>query len=699
MHSRVSVGGVRLWQKRLIFSIILCLPATGFLALDWLIPNSAINRTLQPWAPLATCMMSTLAIIYLGLVFWRSTIRGLKHQLFNVDSLITIGTSVAYAYSCISFVLLALQNNSLVVPAGRRVPLYFSTVTFLFVFVVLGKWLEMRAISRAQQSVKQLIRLKPSLAHVVSGGNVINIPVDRIEVGDRVIINPHERIPIDGYVVDGVSSVNEAIITGESAPVSKQLDSRVIGGTTNGSGELVIVADHLYEETLLAQIIQLIRSTRSDRTINEDIADRMSNVFVPLVILFALICFAVRYFFLGSDLSSAMTMFISIIMVACPYAFGLASPSVTTASVDLGTRNGILIKGSRSLESLSQVDTIVFDKTGTLTKGQLAVTDVVTISATAKETMSIASSLAKHSFHPLAQAIYQRSSKRQIETRAVKRLEVVTNRGISGLIGGKKYYLGSEEYARKLHKSGLPDTSKLRRMGKVICYVFTRQQILGVIGISDQPKEGAVGLIKQLHQLGIKTYLLSGDSETATKAIARRLGIKQIIANTKPDDKAKEVISLRQKGHVVAMVGDGINDAPALASASVGIAIGTGTEAAIETGDIVIVNGSPQLIYSALRLAKLTTHKIRQNIFFSLFYNVVSLPIAAGTLAGIGVELSPELASLIMAMSITTITVNSLTLRISDLNDERDLTSSVAPIILFMLFTVIYVIFLMAGTR
>lgn len=694
MHNVMRSGSVRLWQRRLILSIFVTIPVIYFALVSLFGEQIIFAKELTPWSTLVLFVAATIAMIYLGGSFFRSTLRGLRERMFNVDSLVTIGTTTAYVYSWISYIVYIIQNHTVLMTDQFIAPrLYFETVILLFAFVTLGKWIENRATDRTEQSVRQLVKLRPRRAHLINGGNIVDIPADEIQLGDRLMVRPEEVIPIDGRVVGGESAVNESMITGESSTIDKHIGSRVIAGTVNGHGQLEIVAERTKSNTMLSQIIRLINGAKSSRTPIEGIADRISSVFVPFVIVIALITFAIWYFYVGINASSAMVMFISVIMVACPYAFGLAAPTAMTVGIGLGSRNGILVRDSGAMQRLSGIDTVVFDKTGTLTDGKLSVTDVIAIDGNAKQVMTIASSIERLSEHSLAKAIIKKANSQHLETLPVKHFTAIPGRGVSGIINSTTYFLGNEALVREYIHHDLPDVSKLAKASKTINYLFTTHKVLGVIAVADQPKVNAAKAIRELHKMKINTYLLSGDNEAVTRNIARRLGIKNIIADVMPDDKANEIISLRKKGYVVAMVGDGINDAPAIASANVGIAIGTGTDAAIETGDIVLVNGDPLAICNAIRLAKATVSKVHQNLFFAVFYNIVSLPVAAGALGALGIVFRPELAALIMALSSTAIIVNSLTLKIIDITKQREVIRLIAPLVLFLLFTVIYIEF------
>lgn len=691
-------GSLGLWQRRFILAVIITVPVLYFLLASALGGTMPFYSQLEPWSNFILFISATIAMLYFGSSFFYSTIRGLKNRMFNTDSLVTIGTTTAYVYSCITYVIYILENKTVTASISETPQLYFSTVVLLFSFVILGKWIEVRATNRSEKSVRQLIKLRPREAHLVNGGNIVTIPADSIKVGDKLLVYPGEVIPIDGLVLRGNSSVNESMVTGESAEDEKHSGSYVIAGTVNGGGRLEIVARRIRSDTLLARIISLINQARNRRTSVSTIADQIANVFVPFVIAIALVTFFVWYYQIGVSLSTAMTLFITVIMVACPYAFGLAQPSAITVGIDVGSKHGILVKDGEAIQQLSRVDTVVFDKTGTLTSGQPIVTDIININSNAKRILTVAYSLELLSEHNLAKAIIKKASQRHLNKLPVKNFAVLPGQGVTGMINSTRYYLGNAELLGKHFNEDLPDVTRLVKNGKTICYLFTEHQILGIIALADQPKVNAAKTIRELNRLHIDVYLISGDSETTTRAIAHRLGIKNIIADIMPDGKANEIIRLRREGRRVAMVGDGINDAPAIASANVGIAIGTGTDAAIETGDIILVNGDPIGICEAIRLCKSTISKSRQNLFFSLFYNIISLPIAAGALSSFGIVFQPELAALIMAMSSIAVLVNSLTLKLVDLHRIHDPSKYITSIILFLLFSVVYIEFVFGSS-
>lgn len=690
-------GYVRLWLKRLILASITLAP-TLYFSLGTVLGNKLAGYdVLSGAAAPVTFVAATIDMIYLGSYFVRSMTKGLRERMFNVDSLIAIGTLVAYIYSLLTYIIYLFTAKTPVITEGYHVQLYFSTVVYLFFFVTLGRHLEARATSRTTSSIRELVKMRPRRAKLVNGGNIITIPSERVRVGDRLRIDPDDIIPVDGHVVSGATTVNESMVTGESRAAEKTVGSQVISGTVNGHGTIEIVADKPATESMLARIIRAISRSSRSTTAVESVADRISNVFVPATIVIALLAFATWYFFLGATLPSALMLFVTVIMAACPYALGLAMPTAITVGIGMGARNGILISGGRSMQQLAKVDTVVFDKTGTLTVGELEVTDVISLydDMNSKQILTLAASLERPSEHALAKAILKKSEAMKLTERTVDNFKTMDKFGVAGTIDRSRYYLGSEEFLAKYCAESLPlNNKRIKKERATLVYLFTKKHIIAGINVVDPLKPGSLRTIRALKKMGKELYLISGDNVAIAESMAKRLGIKNVIAGAMPNDKANKVIDLRREGKIIAMVGDGVNDAPAIACADVGIAIGTGTEAAIESGDIVLVSGDPWGVIRAIRLSKATLAKSKQNLFFALFYNVVSIPIAAGALASFGIALQPELAGLVMTMSSLAVIINSLTLRIYNIDKPNEPVNWLAPVILFLLFTAAYVAFI-----
>jgi Cu+-exporting ATPase len=660
-------GDEKTWRRKFIISAAASLPLLFFMVADvasWRETFAAV----MPYMALAALLLATFVQIYAGAGFYKGMIAGLRMRSFNMDSLIAIGTTTAYVYSVVIFAQYAIANHTLLVGMDNRPAVYFETAVFLIVFVTLGKWIEARAMARTNQAIHNLMKLQPRRAHLVAGGD---INIDDVKVGTHLIVKPGEQIPVDGRIVRGTTAVNEAMVTGEALPVDKTRGDKVIGATMNGTGTIEIVAEKVGAGTMLARIIKLIEDAQMSRAPIESLADKISAWFVPAVLIIAALTFAIWFFAVGAGLSTALMSFAAVVVIACPCALGLATPTAIMVGTGEGSRHGILIKGGAPLQLTSKISDVVFDKTGTLTLGQPIVTDVLALEPNLwnqGSVLQIAASLEAGSEHSLARAITDYAAQKKLKLLNYFDLQAFPGRGIGGQIDGKKYYLGNRAMARQHHLAPPDETltrqiERLEQRGQTISYLFSSDKIIGVIAISDQVKNSAVKAVRDLKKLKLSVHLLTGDNRRTAQAVAEQLGIESVIAEVLPDQKAHEIVRLQTAGHQVAMVGDGINDAPALATATIGIAMGTGTDVAMETGDIVLVRGDPRDVATAIRLGRATLRKIYQNLFFSLVYNAAGIPIAAGALVAVGLRLQPELAGLAMALSSISVVANSLTLR------------------------------------
>ncbi len=699
--------------KKFVFSLILSLPMLYFMFFDFF-----------PWFPGAALLLPFIGIISLPLTipiqflvgagFYKGMWSALRMRTFNMDSLIAIGTSVAFFYSLINFILYYTANNSLIGLNGEKIPeLYFETAAFLITFVTLGKWLEAKTKGKTSDAIKKLMGLQAKTARVLRNGDATDIPIDQVVKGDIVLVRPGEKIPVDGVIVKGSSAVDESMITGESLPVEKQVEDGVIGGTINKTGSFEFQATKVGAETTLSQIIRLVEDAQGSKAPIQAFADRISAKFVPAVILLAIATFVIWYFVLGASLSFALMAFTAVIVIACPCALGLATPTAIMVGTGSGAENGILIKGGEPLEKACKINTIVFDKTGTITKGKPEVTDILSLRAQRsnlvgfsnmdeeQEIISIAASLEKQSEHPLAEAIYSYAKEEGITLREAQGFKAIPGHGVQGEIDGKLYYFGNtrlmtetlnlpiEKYSRKI--------SRLEEQGKTVMILASSRhsreggnpELLGIIGVADTVKETSREAVERLKKRGIEVYMITGDNERTANAIAKQVGVTNVLAQVLPQDKANEVKKLQEQGKKVAMVGDGINDAPALAQADLGIAMGSGTDVAMEAGGIVIIKNDLRDVANAIDLSKSTMSKIKQNMFFALFYNVMGIPIAARIFVGLGLVLKPELAGLAMALSSVSVVSNSLLLRYFK-PGKRNYISDVAPIIMIIIFSLIF---------
>lgn len=683
--------------KKFLFALILSFPMIYFMFLDFFsfLPG---GKTLLPYIGIVSFILATPVQFITGSSFYKGMISALKMRTFNMDSLIAIGTSVAYFYSAVNFIQYYATTNSLIGLAGAKIPeLYFETAAFLITFVILGKYLEAKAKGRTGEAIKKLMGLQAKTARVIRNGETLDIPTDQVVKNDIIVVRPGEKVPVDGVIMKGSSSVDESMITGESMPVEKHVDDMVIGGTINKVGSFEFMATRIGSETTLSQIIRLVEDAQGSKAPIQAVADRISAYFVPGVIAIAALTFVVWYFFLGAPLSFALMAFTAVIVIACPCALGLATPTAIMVGTGVGAEHGILIKGGEPLESASKINTIVFDKTGTITKGKPEVTDVEDLGELdEEEVLMISASLEKQSEHPLAEAIYSYAQEEGVVLKEVDKFSAIPGHGVKGTIGKVEYFFGNRKlitdtlgldiakFDRKL--------TRLEEQGKTAMILATKKGVLGFIGVADTVKETSREAVEMLTKMGIEVWMITGDNTRTAKAIASQVGITNILAEVLPQDKANEVKKLQDAGKKVAMVGDGINDAPALAQADLGIAMGSGTDVAMETGGIVIIKNDLRDVVHALELSKTTVQKIQQNMFFALFYNVIGIPIAARIFSFVGLVLKPELAGLAMALSSVSVVGNSLLLRRYK-PGKKNYISMFAPAVMMIAFTFLFIEF------
>ncbi len=685
------------WRNRFAAGLVLSLPMLYFMFLDFFafLPGRSF---LPPWAGLISFALALPVQFVIGAGFYKGMWSSLRMKTFNMDSLIAIGTSTAFVYSAFNYVSYALANNSLSGLGGAKIPdLYFETASFLITFVTLGKWLESKAKGRTSEAVKKLMGLRAKTARVVRGGRMLDVPVEEVVAGDVIVVRPGEKIPVDGEVVKGSSAVDESMLTGESLPVEKKEGDTVFGATVNRSGGFEFRATKVGSETVLAQIIRLIEEAQGSRAPIQTFADRVSAWFVPAVIGLALLTFAVWYLPLHAPLSFALMAFTAVIVIACPCALGLATPTAIMVATGRAAEQGILIKGGEPLEAACRIKAVVFDKTGTLTKGKPEVTDVVGLAlADEEKIVEIAASLEARSEHPLAEAICRYAEEEKIDTADTADFKAIPGHGVQGKVDGRICYFGNRRLMTDI--LGLETSAldrKLRRLeesGKTAMILADEKEILGIVAVADTIKETTPAAVAALRKLGLEVFMITGDNERTAKAIARQAGIDHVLAEVLPEDKAGEVKRLQGAGVRVAMVGDGINDAPALAQADLGIAMGSGTDVAMEAGGVVLMKSDPADVVTAIKLSRAAIGKVRQNMFFSLFYNVIGIPIAARVFAAWGLILKPELAGLAMAFSSVSVVLNSLLLR-RFRPDRRDFLSLLAPAVMTALFVLMFLAF------
>ncbi len=605
-------------------------------------------------------VLSSLILFGVGNQFILGVVRLFRYREANMDTLIGIGTLTAYIYS--SLVLLVPKLSQIL-----QIPefTYFDVTIVVIGFVMYGKYLEAKSKLKTGEAIKKLLGLQVKTALVQRAGKTFEIPLSEVLVGDLLLVKPGSKIPVDGQIVSGISSVDESMITGEPLPVDRNIGDLVIGGTLNRQSVITIRAQKVGSDTMLAQIISLVQSAQGSRAPIQNLADRISAIFVPLVLLIAfvslLLWLTVGNIFLGAttSISLGLLSFVSVLVIACPCALGLATPTAIIVGVGAGASRGILVKNAESLERLSHVDTVVFDKTGTITVGKPLVTDIIPVSSTNEaDLLQIAASLEANSNHPLAQAIVAIASDRSLALLPTDDFIETPGIGVAGSIAGKKYQL------RKVAANDHPKASHLHDQGKTVIGLFTGKKTLGLLAISDQVKDSAIYAIKRLHSLGIRTVMFTGDNESAAQLVARQVNIDEVRAHMLPQHKLEHLKELQKSGAQVVMVGDGINDAPALTQANVGIAMATGTDIAIESADIVLLHGDLQKVVASIVLSRKTMRTIRQNLFWAFIYNVIGIPVAAGIFYPFfGIFLNPIFAGLAMAFSSVSVVSNSLLLR------------------------------------
>ncbi|MGA1864485.1 MAG: heavy metal translocating P-type ATPase [bacterium] len=609
-------------------------------------------------------VLTTPVVFWVGSRFFSGAIKAARQKTSDMNTLVAMGALSAYLYSTLATFVPRFFSG-----AGITTNVYFDGAAMIITFIILGRLLEAKAKGKTSMAIKRLMGLKPRTARVIREGKEMDLPVEAIIRGDLILVRPGEKIPTDGVIVSGASAVDESMLTGESIPVSKDTGNEVFGATLNKSGSFTFRATKIGAETALAQIIRLVEEAQGSKAPIQRVADKVASIFVPVVMGIAVLTFIIWYFFVpGHVFSRALLNFVSVLIIACPCAMGLATPTAVMVGTGLGAENGILIKGGESLEKAYKMTTVVFDKTGTLTKGEPEVTDILTAeNIQQKRLMEVAVSIEAVSEHPLAQAIVQNGSREGVSPVQTSHFEALSGLGARAVLNGKKCLLGNLRLMEKedIRMNGLDIKAKdLADQGKTCVFVAEDTHAIGLVALSDMPKESAAQAVATLKAMGLKVALITGDNEKTAHGIGTQLGIEKILAEVLPGDKAAEIKRLQAKGEVVAMVGDGINDAPALTSADIGIAIGAGTDVAMEASDITLMTDDLRSVPSAIKLSFETMKVIRQNLFWAFFYNSLGIPIAAGILYPFfGILLNPIFAAAAMAFSSVSVVTNSLRLR------------------------------------
>ncbi|OXC48008.1 copper-translocating P-type ATPase [Lactobacillus crispatus] len=626
--------------KRFWISFILAIPmliqmfATPF---HWMMPG-------YNWIAFIT---TTIIMAISAAPYWSSAWSAFKHHNANMNTLIAVGTSIAYFYSIFAMF------------TGREV--YFETAAYVTVFVLLGDALEEKMHNNASNALAKLIDLQAKDAEVERNGEFVKVPLDQVKVGDIIRVKPGEKVPVDGVIVNGSSTLDESMVTGESMPVTKKKGDDVVGSTINTNGTFTFKATKVGSETMLSQIVDLVKKAQTSHAPIQNLTDKISNIFVPVVLIIAIITFVIWYVFLGATLVNAMLFAVSVVVIACPCALGLATPTALMVGTARSAKMGVLIKNGEVLEEVSDIDTVVFDKTGTITVGKPQVTNVV---GDKNKVLTIAASLEENSEHPLATAVVKAAKEAKTEIKSIQNFAAIEGRGVKANYGNQEAFVGSDRLLEDISISQeMKDQAlQLQKEAKTVVYVGLGNDIIGLIAIQDVPKASSKQAIAELKKRGLKTVMLTGDNQNVAEAIGREVGIDQVIAGVLPTEKATEIKKLQNEGNKVAFVGDGINDAPALSTADVGIAMGSGTDIAIESGGIVLVQNDLMGVVRALEISKKTFNRIKLNLFWALIYNTIGIPIAAGLFMAFGLQLSPELAGLAMAFSSVSVVTSSLLL-------------------------------------
>ena len=592
-----------------------------------------------------------------GYRYYRGAYGAARAKTVNMDTLIVVGTTTAWGYSTLVTFLPNLMPSR---------DVYFDTSALILALILIGKYLEEIAKGRASEAVRKLVDLQPQAAHVLrEDGTEEKVPVEKVMPGEILLIRPGEKIPLDGVVVDGLSSVDESMITGESIPVAKEKGGQVIGGTVNKEGALKIEVTRIGMNTTLNQIVQMVNDAQLSRAPIQRLADTISAYFVPTILSIGVLTFLIWKFAAGASFGFSLTAFIAVVIVACPCALGIATPTAILVGAAKGAQNGILIKGGDYLEKTRELQAVVFDKTGTLTKGRLAVTDI--IGDNQERLLSLAASLENMSEHPIGQAIVRETKNRNLNLDQPEDFAVFPGKGVKGKVKGKKTVIGTQRFIEEsnitISKAFQTSAENLFSQGKSVVYVAIGNEVTGLIAVADELKDNAAEVIEKLQTMNLQVVMITGDNKRTAEAIAKKAGINRCLAEILPEKKAEEIKKLQTEGLVVAMVGDGINDAPALAQADVGIALGSGTDIAVETGGIVLIRNNLMDVVTAIQLSKKTYSKIKQNFIWAFCYNAALIPIAAGALQPIGIVMNPVFAAGAMAFSSISVVSNSLLLR------------------------------------
>ncbi|MBN1075687.1 heavy metal translocating P-type ATPase [Clostridium botulinum] len=648
--------------NRFIISVILTVPLL-IISMGHMVGMhlpSIIDPMINPLNFALIQIALTLPVMLVGYKFYKVGIKNLFKLSPNMDSLISIGTLAAFLYGIFAIVKINQGNSE------YAMHLYFESAAVILTLITLGKYLEAVSKGKTSQAIKALMGLAPKSATVIRNGIESIIPIEEVVAGDIVLVKPGEKLPVDGEVIEGSTSIDESMLTGESIPVEKEIGSNVIGASINKTGFIKYKATKVGKDTALAQIVKLVEEAQGSKAPIAKLADVISAYFVPIVIGLAIIA-AVAWLVAGESMIFALTIFISVLVIACPCALGLATPTAIMVGTGKGAENGVLIKGGEALETTYKLNTIVFDKTGTITEGKPKVTDILVNNITENEILSLAASAEKGSEHPLGEAIVKEAEDRKLQLKEINKFNAIPGHGIEVLIDEKNIFLGNKKLMQEKNvdiSSLDAQSERLSNEGKTPMYISINSELKGIIAVADTVKENSEEAIETLHSMGIKVAMITGDNKNTANAIAKQVGIDIVLAEVLPEDKANEVAKLQKDGDKVGMVGDGINDAPALAKADIGIAIGSGTDVAIESADIVLMKSDLMDVPTAIKLSKATIRNIKENLAWAFGYNILGIPVAMGILHIFGGPLlNPMIAAGAMSFSSVSVLLNALRLR------------------------------------
>ena len=634
------------FKRKFLISLMLTLPILllsemiqMWLGLEWL---------KIPYQKEILSLLSMVVYFYGGWPFLKGLYQELKAKQPGMMTLIGMAISVAFFYSI----------GTVFIISGKD---FFWELATLIDVMLLGHWIEAKSVLGASMALEELVRIMPTTAHLVKNGEIVDIPASQLHRGDVVLVRPGEKIPSDGVVIEGESFVNEALLTGESKPINKRIEDKVVGGAINGEGVLKVRIERTGEETYLAQVIKLVRQAQESRSRTQDLANKAAALLFYVALTVGILAFTAWFFIAGSDV--ALERSVAVLVIACPHALGLAIPLVVALSTSITAKSGILIRDRRAFEMVKDLDAVVFDKTGTLTVGKFGVSDNVAF-IPEKQLLQLTAAVELNSEHVIAKAIVEHAKNKGLKIPPAEEFKALPGRGAYGKVGGKEVYVGSINLLEELKiNMDDPKIMRLQEQGKTVVFTVVDGKLAGAFALADVIREESYEAVKKLKERGLKVYMLTGDSEEVARWVAKELGIDDYFARVLPDKKAEKIRVLKEGGYRVAMVGDGVNDAPALVTADVGIAIGAGTDVAVESADIILVKNDPRDVVKVLDISRKTYAKMAQNLWWAAGYNIITIPLAAGILSGFGINLPPAIGAIIMSLSTVIVALNSQTLR------------------------------------